>query len=83
MSYTDACDPITMYCLRIFVVVYCKQCCLQTNKYDQSLRGTDIYIVQNFITIRYFVFELREFNLKKKKEKEKMNKTPYHSPIHL
>ena len=28
----------------------------------------------------YFVFELREFNLKKEKEKKKMNKTPYHSP---
>ena len=35
-------DPIIMYCLGLFVVVYSKQCCLQTNKYDQSLWVTDI-----------------------------------------
>ena len=46
----------------------------------------EIYILTKF---HYFVFELREFNLKKKKKKKKkekekkMNNTPYHSPIHL
>ena len=53
-------------------VVYSKQCCLQRNNYDQSLRVTDI--LQNFITVCCFVFELWVLNLKKKKkEKEKMN----------
>ena len=47
-SYNDTCDPIIMYCLGLFVVVYSKQCCLQTNKYDQSLRVTDIYILTKF-----------------------------------
>ena len=45
MSYTDTCDPIVMYCLGLIVVVYSKQCCLQTNKYDQSLRVTDVCIL--------------------------------------
>ena len=48
-------------------------CCLQRNKYDQSLWVTDIY---NLITVCCFVFELWVLNLKKKN----MNKTPYHSP---
>ena len=58
--------------LWLFVVAYSKQCCLQTNKFDESLRVTDI---QDFIPICYFVFELRNLNLN-------MNKTPYHSTIH-
>ena len=48
MSYTDICDPIIMYCMGLFVVVYSKQCCLQANKYDQSLRVTNIYIHAKF-----------------------------------
>ena len=56
-----------------------QQCCLQRNRYDQSLRVTDIFILTDFITVCCFVFELWMLNL----EKEKMNKTPYNSPIHL
>ena len=48
--------PIILYCLGLVAVVRNKQCCLQTNKYDQSLLVTDI--LQGFITICYFVFEL-------------------------
>ena len=74
MSYTDTCSmPIIMYCpLKCvawgnFVVVY-KQISVT------SLFGWRIStFLQNFITVCFFVFELREFNLKKK-----VNKTPYH-----
>ena len=53
-------------------------CCLQTNKYDQSLRVMDIYVLTKFHYFYVVSFELWVLNLKKK-----MNKTPYHSPIHL
>ena len=44
----------------------------------------DIYILGNFITLCCLVFELRDLEKEKEKEKEKkMNKTLYHSPIHL
>ena len=42
--------------------------------------------LQNFITLCYLVFELRDLEEEEEeeeKEKEKMNKTLYHSPIHL
>ena len=61
-----------MYCLGLFVVVYSKQYCLQTNKYDQSLRVMDIHIVTKF-TVCYFVIELREFNLKNKEKKNSLS----------
>ena len=47
-SYTDTCHSIIMYYLGLFVVVYSKQWCLQTNKYDQSLQVTNIYILTKF-----------------------------------
>ena len=53
---------------------------VNNNKYDQSVLVTDIYILTKFGLV--YVIELREFNLKKKEE-EKMNITPYHSPIHI
>ena len=56
VSYTDTCDPIIMYFLGLFVVVYSKQCCLQTNKYDQLLRVTDIYILTQFHYYMFFRF---------------------------
>ena len=43
------------YCLGLFVVVYSKQCCLQTNKYDQSLRVLDIYILTKFHYYNYVI----------------------------
>ena len=40
--------------------------------------------LQNFITLCCLVFELRDLEEKEKEEEEKkMNKTLYHSPIHL
>ena len=40
--------------------------------------------LQNFITLCCLVFELCDLKEEKKKEEEKkMNKTLYHSPIHL
>ena len=39
--------------------------------------------LQNFITLCCLVFELRDLKEKEEKEKKKMNKTLYHSPIHL
>ena len=42
--------------------------------------------LQNFITLFCLVFELRDLEKKKEEEEEeekKMNKTLYHSPIHL
>ena len=44
--------------------------------------------LQNFITLYCLVFELRDLEEKEKekekeKEEEKMNKTLYHSPIHV
>ena len=39
--------------------------------------------LQNFITLCSLVFELHNLEKKKKKKKKKMNKTLYHSPIHL
>ena len=42
-------------CLGLFVV-YSKQCCLQTNKYDQSLRVTDMYILTKFHYYMLFRF---------------------------
>ena len=68
-----------MYCLGLFVVVYSKQCCLQTNKYDQSLLGYG-YLHSYKISLLYvcFVFKLWVLNLNLKK-KEKMNKTAYHT----
>ena len=47
-----------MYCLGLFVAVYSQYCCVQTNKYDQSLRVTDSYIVTKFhynMSFRYWV----------------------------
>ena len=43
----------------------------------------DIYILTKFITLCCFVSELWVLNLKKEKKEKKMNKTPYHSSIHL
>ena len=51
--------------------------CYLLNKYDQSLRVTDSYIVKKFHYYYVVSFELWVLNLKKK------NKTPYHSPIHI
>ena len=48
------CDPITIYCLELFVVVYSNQYCVQTNEYDQSLRVTDIYILTKFEMLFHF-----------------------------
>ena len=45
-----------MHCLGLFVVVYSKQSCLQTNKYDQSLRVMDIYILTQFHCFMLFRF---------------------------
>ena len=45
VSYTDTCDPIIM---GLFV------CCLQRNKYDQSLRVKDIGYLK-LITLCYLV----------------------------
>ena len=40
--------------------------------------------LQNFITLCCLVFELRDLEEKEEEEEEeKMNKTLYHSPIHL
>ena len=50
MSYTDTCDPIIMYFLGLFVVVYSNKCCLQTNKYDQSVRVTDKLHAVSFLS---------------------------------
>ena len=50
-SYTDTCDPIIMYCMALFVVVYSKQCFLQTSKYDQSLRVMISTFLENFISV--------------------------------
>ena len=49
-------DPLIMYFLGLFLVVYSKQWCLQTNKYDQSLRVTDIYILTKFHYYMLFRF---------------------------
>ena len=39
--------------------------------------------LQNFITLCCLVFQLRDLEENKEKEEEKMNKTLYHSPIHV
>ena len=76
MSYAASFISIIMYCGGLFT--YCKQHCLQTNM--TSLVGLWIStFLQNFMPLSNLVFELWVSNLKK----EKMNKTPYHSPIHL
>ena len=61
MSYTDTCDLIIMYCQGL------------TNKYDRSLRVTDIYFLKKF----HYMFELREFNLKMKEETKLPIIAPY------
>ena len=55
MSYTDTCDPIIMYCLGIFVVVYSKQCCLQRNKYYIPVSSGDGYLHSYKISLLYVV----------------------------
>ena len=65
VSYTDTCDSIIMFFLGLFVVVYSKQCCLQRNKYDQSLRVIDIYSLTKF---HYFMlFRFRVMGVEKRK----------------
>ena len=56
LTICELCDPIIMYRLGLFVVVYSKQCCLQTNKYDQSLQVTDIFILTKFHYYMLFRF---------------------------
>ena len=59
---------LTPCCLGIFAIVYSKQCCLQTNKYDHAHLVMDIHIISKFddYMLFFFVFEFCEFNLKKK-----------------
>ena len=49
-----------------------------TNTFCFKLISKRHIILQNFISLCFSVFELRE-----SKKKKKMNKTPYHNPIHL
>ena len=66
----------------------CKQGCLQTCKYDQSLSVTETYIPTSFMVIYGFLFEVWVLNLNKEEEEEekeekKMKNSAHHSPIHL
>ena len=69
--------PFIMYCLRHLLLFTCKQDCLQTCKYDQSLSITEAYTstkfhVSVFDVVYGFLFELWVFNLNDEEEK-KMN----------
>ena len=41
-------SPLIMYCLRHLLLFTCKQGCLQTCKYDQSLPVTETYVSTKF-----------------------------------
>ena len=41
-------SPFIMYCLRYLLLFTCKQGCLQTCKYDQTLPVTETYIPTKF-----------------------------------
>ena len=73
MTQLQACDcPHQMYWPKLFVVVYQKRDCLDKNKYYQSRRFTKYYNCAKFhgcISL-ILVFELCEFNLKKKNNKK-------------
>ena len=72
-----------MYLLSHLLLFTCKQGCLQTCKYDQSLSVTE---TQSFMVIYGFFFELWVLNLNKEEEEEKkkkMKNSAHHSPIHL
>ena len=71
---------LVMYCLRHLLLFTCKQGCLQTCKYDQSLPVTEIYIPTKFHVDIWLPFELWVSNLN---EKKKMKNSALHSPIHL
>ena len=55
VRYTDTCSmPIIMYCLGPFVVVYSKQHCSQTKKYDVAHVVMDMYIpIHGFISFGF------------------------------
>ena len=68
--------PFMMYCLRHLMLFACNQGYLQTCKYDQSLPITETNIPTK---CHGSLFELWEFNLKKKKKKnEKKTKNSAH-----
>ena len=58
MSYTNTRAPIIMYCLGLFVVVYSKQNCLQTEKYDVAQVVIDMYIPTKFHVFISFGFRV-------------------------
>ena len=65
--------------------MYCLWQFYKPNKYPQSLRIIDISVPTKIRVHMSFLF-FEPFVLKKKKKNKKMmmlNKTPYHSPIHL
>ena len=61
-------SPFIMYCLRHLLLFTCKQGCLQTCKYDQSLPITETYVPTKFQLIYGFFFELWALNLNEEKK---------------
>ena len=59
-----------MYCLRHLLLFTCKQGCLQTCKYDQSLSITETYTPTKFHVDIWLPFELWVSNLKEEEEEK-------------
>ena len=75
-----------MYNLRHLLLFTCKQGCLQTCKYDQSLSAMETYIPTQFWVYMWLFFELWVSNLNKEEEEKKekkMKNSAHHSPIHI
>ena len=80
LSYLNSyISPFIMYCLRHLLLFTCKQGCLQTCKYDQSLPITETYVPTKCnvdIWLPLWVLNLTE-------KGKKMKNFVHHSPIHL
>ena len=69
ISYMHIRAPFIMYCLRLFVVVFC--CCFPRNKLPVLVGSQSFISLPSFMFVSAVVSEIRE--LKKEKEKEKNN----------
>ena len=68
ISYMHIHAPFIMYCLRLFVVVFC---CFPRNKFPMFVGSQSFISLPSFMFVSAVVSEIRE--LKKEKEKEKKN----------
>ena len=75
ISYMHIHAPFIMYCLRLFVVVFCR--CFPRNKLPMFVGSQSFISLPSFMFVSAVVSEIRELKKEKEKEKKKNSEMDY------